>query len=128
MYTHFSKGGKYDFFKLGGEHTVVYHTIYYKPLSTTYKNLHSIKNLVFVVQALCGVLVDIPTLTGEKIPINLANEIVKPSTVKRIPGYGLPLPKEPTKRGDILVSFDIQFPDKLSQNSKDLLYELLPAK
>ena len=81
-----------------------------------------------MLQALCGVLVDIPTLTGEKIPINLANEIVKPSTVKRIPGYGLPLPKEPTKRGDILVSFQIQFPEKLTQNSKDLLYELLPAK
>jgi DnaJ-class molecular chaperone len=80
------------------------------------------------VQALCGVLVDIPTLTAEKIPINLANEIVKPGTVKRIPGYGLPQPKEPTKRGDILVSFDIQFPEKLSQNSKDLLYELLPSK
>lgn len=79
-------------------------------------------------EALCGVLVDIPTLTGEKIPINLANEIVRPTTVKRIPGYGLPQPKEPTKRGDILVSFDIQFPEKLSQNSKDLLYDLLPAK
>jgi len=79
-------------------------------------------------EALCGVLVDIPTLTAEKIPINLANEIIKPSTVKRIPGYGLPYPKEPNKRGDILVSFDIQFPDKLSQNTKDLMYEMLPSK
>ena len=49
-------------------------------------------------QALCGVMVDIPTLTGEKIPINLATEVIKPSTTKRINGYGLPLPKEPTKR------------------------------
>lgn len=78
-------------------------------------------------EALCGVMVDIPTLTGEKIPINLATEVIKPSTTKRINGYGLPLPKEPTKRGDILVSFDIQFPDRLSQNTKDLLHDLLPA-
>lgn len=78
-------------------------------------------------EALCGVLVDIPTLTNEKIPINLS-EIVKPSTVKRIPGYGLPLPKEPTKRGDILVSFDIQFPDKLSQKTKDHMFDMLPSK
>ena len=49
--------------------------------------------ITFVLKALCGVLVDIPTLTNEKIPVNLANEIVKPSTVKRIPGYGLPYPK-----------------------------------
>ena len=79
-------------------------------------------------QALCGVLVDIPTLTGEKIPINLANEVIKPTTVKKITGYGLPLPKEPTRRGDILVSFDIQFPDRLPQNTKDLLHDLLPNK
>merc|ERR1719219_2860130 len=77
-------------------------------------------------EALCGVMVDIPTLTGEKIPINLATEVVKPTTTKRIAGYGLPLPKEPTRRGDILVSFDIQFPDRLSQNTKDLLHDLLP--
>ena len=37
-------------------------------------------------QALCGVMVDIPTLTGDKIPLNLANEVIKPTTVKRIPG------------------------------------------
>lgn len=78
-------------------------------------------------EALCGVMVDIPTLAGEKVPINLATEVVKPSTVKRIAGYGLPLPKEPTKRGDILVTFDIQFPERLSQNTKDLLHDLLPA-
>ena len=81
-----------------------------------------------LMQALCGVLVDIPTLTGEKIPLNLANEVIKPTTVKKITGYGLPLPKEPTKRGDILVSFDIQFPDRMSQNTKDLLHDLLPNK
>lgn len=79
-------------------------------------------------EALCGVLVDIPTLTLEKIPLSLANEIVKPTTVKRIPGYGLPYPKEPSKRGDILVSFDIQFPDRLNQSTKDLMYEYLPTK
>lgn len=79
-------------------------------------------------EALCGVLVDIPTLTNDKIPLNLANEVVKPTTTKRIPGYGLPYPKEPAKRGDILVSFDIQFPDKLTQSTKDLMYDYLPSK
>jgi hypothetical protein len=48
---------------------------------------------ISILKALCGVLVDIPTLTAEKIPLNLANEIVKPTTAKRIPGYGLPYPK-----------------------------------
>ena len=29
---------------------------------------------------------DIPTLSGDKIPLNLANEVIRPTTVKRIPG------------------------------------------
>ena len=45
-----------------------------------------------------------------------------------ISGYGLPLSKEPSKKGDILVTFDIQFPEKLSQNTKDLLHDLLPNR
>lgn len=85
---------------------------------------HSCK--ISLKEALCGALVDIPTLTGEKIPINLASEVISPSTTKRIPGYGLPLPKDSTKRGDILVSFDIVFPDRLAQVTKDKLHDLLP--
>ena len=41
---------------------------------------------VLLFQSLCGVMVDIPTLAGEKIPLNLANEVIRPNTVKRIPG------------------------------------------
>lgn len=77
-------------------------------------------------QALCGTILDVPTLTGEKIPINLTNEIVKPSTVKRLQGHGLPFPKEPSRKGDLLVAFDIKFPETLSASVKDILYDTLP--
>ncbi|XP_067001228.1 dnaJ protein homolog 1 [Anabrus simplex] len=77
-------------------------------------------------QALCGCIIDVPTLTGDKIPINLTNEIVKPTTVKRIQGHGLPFPKEPSRKGDLLVSFDIRFPETLSQSVKDILFDTLP--
>lgn len=77
-------------------------------------------------QALCGSIINIPTLTGDKIPINLMNEIVKPTTVKRIQGQGLPFPKEPTRKGDLIVSFDIKFPDNITQSVKDILYDTLP--
>lgn len=77
-------------------------------------------------QALCGTVVDIPTLVGEKINLNLTREIVKPSTVKRIQGHGLPYPKEPSRKGDLLVSFDIKFPESLTQSAKDILYDTLP--
>lgn len=77
-------------------------------------------------QALCGTVIEVPTLTGEKINLNLTTEIVKPNLVKRIQGHGLPFPKEPSRKGDLLVSFDIKFPETLSQSAKDILYDTLP--
>merc|ERR1712115_486735 len=76
-------------------------------------------------EALCGAVVQIPTLDGKKVGINCTGEVIKPTTIKRLQGYGLPFHKEPNKKGDLLVSFDILFPDQLGQNSRDILYDVL---
>lgn len=78
-------------------------------------------------QALCGVVFEVPTLNGDKLRISTMQEIIKPNTVKRITGYGLPLPKDPSRKGDLLVAFDIKFPDKLSSSEKEILSDILPA-
>lgn len=78
-------------------------------------------------QALCGVNLIIPTLTNESIPLDLSNEVIKPTTTKRISGRGLPFPKEPSRKGDIIVYFDIKFPDSFAPNAKDILRDVLPV-
>jgi len=75
-------------------------------------------------EALCGSVVQIPTLEGKKVGIN-CSEVIKPTTTKRLQGYGLPFPKEPNRRGDLIVSFDVLFPDNVSTTSKRTLYEAL---
>ncbi|KAF5294859.1 hypothetical protein FQA39_LY00343 [Lamprigera yunnana] len=78
-------------------------------------------------QALCGCNVSVPTMTNDKVlPLHFTNEIIKPNMVKRIQGYGLPLPKEPSRRGDLIVNFEIRFPEHLSQSAQDILYDTLP--
>lgn len=77
-------------------------------------------------QALCGTEITVPTLTDKKIPMILKSEVIKPSTVKRLQGHGLPFAKEPNRRGDLLVSFDIKFPEVLSPAVRDILYDTLP--
>ncbi|XP_001352723.2 dnaJ protein homolog 1 [Drosophila persimilis] len=77
-------------------------------------------------QALCGSAVSVPTLQGDRIPVNSANEIIKPTTTRRINGRGLPFPKEPSRRGDLIVAFDIKFPDKLPASLMNQLAEMLP--
>uniref|UniRef100_U5EYK6 Putative dnaj-like-1 protein n=1 Tax=Corethrella appendiculata TaxID=1370023 RepID=U5EYK6_9DIPT len=79
-------------------------------------------------QALCGASVKVPTLgSSEMLTINMNNEVIKPNTVKRLQGKGLPFPKEPSKRGDLLVAFDIKFPDAVAPTSKEILSDILPA-
>lgn len=46
--------------------------------------------------------------------------------MKRIQGYGLPLARDPTRKGDLLVAFDIKFPTTLTPTEKELLADLLP--
>jgi len=79
-------------------------------------------------EALCGTKVEVPTITGRKVAMDMSNEVIKPNTIKKLPGHGLPHSKENNNRGDLLVSFDIEFPEKLSQNVRESLREVLPSK
>ena len=82
-------------------------------------------NFSFLLQALCGTTTEIPTLDGRKIPLRCVN-IVKPSTSQRIANEGLPIPKQPGRKGDLIIDFDIKFPDSLSSATKDTLSNVLP--
>ncbi|XP_074642866.1 dnaJ homolog subfamily B member 4-like [Tubulanus polymorphus] len=77
--------------------------------------------------ALCGGTINVPTIDGKKIPLRLT-DIVKPGSKRKINSEGLPHPKQPTKRGDLVVEFDVKFPDQLSQSAKDALSATLPAR
>ena len=78
--------------------------------------------------ALCGCVIEIPTLDGKKHGLNLMDEVIKPSSMKKLQGYGLPFPKDPSRKGDLIIKFDIQFPDRLSGNAKDILSDILSKK
>lgn len=75
--------------------------------------------------ALCGTVIQVPTLEGKTIGLDMSHEVIKPKTVKTLQGYGLPMPKQANRKGDLIVKFDIQFPDRLSQTSKDVLFDVL---
>jgi len=77
-------------------------------------------------EALCGGVVEIPTLDKATVPLPLT-DVVKPTTIKRISGQGLPIPKIPGKRGDLVIEFDIRFPDSLPAPVKDVLRDALPV-
>ena len=76
--------------------------------------------------ALCGTTIQVPTLTSRKIPLTLS-EVIKPNTVKRIKGEGLPISKSPSQRGDLLIEFNVVFPNSIPQSTKEILRDCIPA-
>lgn len=75
--------------------------------------------------ALCGTTIQVPTLGNRKIPLPLT-EIIKPNSVKRIQGEGLPIPKTPSQRGDLIVEFNVVFPNSIPQATKEILKDCIP--
>ncbi|KAM4643868.1 dnaJ homolog subfamily B member 1 isoform 1-T1 [Amazona ochrocephala] len=76
-------------------------------------------------EALCGCTVHTPTLDGRTIPM-VFQDILKPGVKRRIPGEGLPLPRAPEQRGDLVIEFEVRFPDRIPAPARSLLEQILP--
>ncbi|CAF3411539.1 unnamed protein product [Rotaria socialis] len=74
-------------------------------------------------QALLGTLVVIPFLDSTKAPYQFRSnlDIITPQTEKRFINEGLPYPKDPTRRGDLIVKFDILFPKALNKEQRTIV-------
>ncbi|KAM9348332.1 dnaJ homolog subfamily B member 13 [Symphorus nematophorus] len=77
--------------------------------------------------ALTGFSVDVETLDGRLLSIPI-NDIVHPAYKKVVTGEGMPLSQDPSQRGNLIISFDIQFPEKLSAERKHLIKQALTFK
>ena len=72
------------------------------------------------------------TIENEQIEISI-DEVIKPDTFKVIYGKGMPIlnddPLGPIKRdyarGNLILKFDIQFPQELNEDKKNKLCDLL---
>ncbi|XP_072240563.1 dnaJ homolog subfamily B member 1b [Leuresthes tenuis] len=75
--------------------------------------------------ALCGCTVNAPTLEGKTVTVS-STDIVHPGMKRRVSGEGLPYPKRPDRRGDLIVEYEVKFPDRLSQNARETIAGVLP--
>ncbi|XP_035464795.2 dnaJ homolog subfamily B member 5 [Scophthalmus maximus] len=71
-------------------------------------------------EALCGCTVNVPTLDNRMMPLP-CSDVIKPGAVRRLRGEGLPLPKSPSNRGDLVVKFQVLFPDRIPPQSREII-------
>lgn len=81
---------------------------------------------ISLAKALTGHTVEIETLDDRFLSIPI-NDIVHPKYSKVVPGEGMPLSKDPTQKGNLIIQFDIKFPNKLTPAKRKLINRALHA-
>ncbi|XP_076018182.1 dnaJ homolog subfamily B member 5 [Genypterus blacodes] len=71
-------------------------------------------------EALCGCTVNVPTLDNRMMPLP-CSDVIKPGALRRLRGEGLPLAKSPSQRGDLVVEFQVLFPDRIPPQSREII-------
>ncbi|XP_072310757.1 dnaJ homolog subfamily B member 4 [Eucyclogobius newberryi] len=71
-------------------------------------------------EALCGCTINVPTLDSRMMPLP-CSDIIKPGAMRRLRGEGLPLPKSPAQKGDLVVEFQVLFPDRIPPQSREII-------
>ncbi|EOA36452.1 hypothetical protein CARUB_v10011013mg [Capsella rubella] len=77
-----------------------------------------------LLKALTGCKLSVPLLTGESMSISVG-EVIFHGFEKAIKGQGMPNAKEETRRGDLKITFLVNFPEKLSEEQRAMAYDVL---
>jgi len=66
-------------------------------------------------------------LDGRKLQVTIPSGVVKPNQLTTVPGEGMPIRKEGSvrKKGDLIVHWDIVFPDRLTSAQKEGVRKVL---
>ncbi|XP_061369216.1 uncharacterized protein LOC133312086 isoform X4 [Gastrolobium bilobum] len=81
---------------------------------------------ISLVEALTGYTVQLTTLDGRNLSVSI-NSIISPTYEEVIKGEGMPIPKEPSKKGNLKVKFNIKFPSRLTSEQKTGIKRLLTS-
>ncbi|XP_014524453.1 dnaJ homolog subfamily B member 13-like [Vigna radiata var. radiata] len=79
---------------------------------------------ISLVEALIGCTVNLVTLDGRSLIMPI-DQIIHPEYEEVVEREGMPLPKDPTKKGNLRIKFKITFPDDLTPDHKLEMQKLL---
>ncbi|KAI4307254.1 hypothetical protein L6164_030460 [Bauhinia variegata] len=77
-----------------------------------------------LVKALTGCTIPVPLLGGQEMDLTV-EDIIYPGYEKIIPGQGMPISKDPQKRGNLKIKFLVEFPTQLTQDQRSEVVSIL---
>ncbi|KAJ7956329.1 DnaJ subfamily B member like [Quillaja saponaria] len=79
---------------------------------------------ITLLEALTGKTLVITTLDGRNLMVPLT-DVIKPGAEMVVPNEGMPISKEPGKKGNLVVKFDVKYPSRLTPEQKSDLRRVL---
>ncbi|XP_061373478.1 uncharacterized protein LOC133315824 isoform X3 [Gastrolobium bilobum] len=79
---------------------------------------------ITLLDALTGKTLDLTTLDGRSLVIPLT-DIVKPGAEVVVPNEGMPISKEPGRKGNLRIKLDVKYPSRLTPEQKSDLRRVL---
>ncbi|PVU94035.1 hypothetical protein BB561_002850 [Smittium simulii] len=76
-------------------------------------------------ESLCGFKKTITTLDNRTLDVENLTNVVRPGQESRITGEGMPISKVPNSKGDMIVTYNVEFPRSLSHDQKEKLRNVL---
>ncbi|XP_058750307.1 uncharacterized protein LOC131623318 [Vicia villosa] len=79
---------------------------------------------ISLAEALTGYNVRLTTLDGRVLNIPI-NNVIHPNYEEVVPKEGMPIPKDPSKKGNLRIKFNVKFPTRLTSEQKAGIKKLL---
>ncbi|EHA8588871.1 dnaJ-like subfamily B member 4 [Cocos nucifera] len=79
---------------------------------------------ISLVDALAGTMIKLTTLDGHDLAVNVT-DIVTPGYELVVAKEGMPIAKEPGKKGNLRVKFDVKFPSRLTTEQRAAIRRIL---
>ncbi|MQL88749.1 hypothetical protein Taro_021320 [Colocasia esculenta] len=81
---------------------------------------------ISLIEALTGCTVQLTTLDGRTLTIPISS-IISPDYEEIVEGEGMPITREPSKKGNLRIRFQIRFPTRLTPEQKTSIMQLLTS-
>ncbi|KAI9113243.1 hypothetical protein K1719_015768 [Acacia pycnantha] len=78
-----------------------------------------------LVKALTGSPISVPLLGGQHMDLTMDDQIVYPGFQKILTGLGMPMSRDPEERGDLRITFLVQFPTQLTHDQRSRVVGIL---
>ncbi|PIK48695.1 putative dnaJ-like subfamily A member 2 isoform X2 [Apostichopus japonicus] len=90
-----------------------------------------LKKTIGLTEALCGFQFTLKHLDDRELLVtNPPGNIIHPGSLKVVEGEGMPMAKNPLSKGDLIIQFDVKFPEKYFKPEEELmqLESILPPR